>query len=170
MASRHLARSIALQSLYEWDFRGQKGDDLLAIVDRNIKEFGSGLDETAFVFQLVNGVIEKRENIDAIIQKAAPQWPMAQIASVDRNVLRLGLYELLFGNRDEVPPKVAINESIELAKSYGGESSGKFVNGVLGTVYREIGEPGKDDAPKKKEEETEGVAEPAEAAVAAEEQ
>ncbi|KKR13540.1 MAG: N utilization substance protein B-like protein [Parcubacteria group bacterium GW2011_GWC1_39_29] len=153
MASRHLARSIALQSLYEWDFRGQKGDDLLAIVDRNIKEFGSGLDETAFVFQLVNGVIEKRENIDEIIQKAAPQWPMAQIASVDRNVLRLGLYELLFGNRDEVPPKVAINESIELAKSYGGESSGKFVNGVLGTIYREIGEPGKDDAPKKKEEE-----------------
>jgi len=159
MASRHLARSIALQSLYEWDFRGQKGDDLLAIVDRNIKEFGTGLDETTFVFQLVNGVIEKKDNIDEIIQKAAPQWPMAQIASVDRNVLRLGLYELLFGNRDEVPPKVAINESIELAKSYGGESSGKFVNGVLGTVYREIGEPGKDDVPKKKEEEMGGEGE-----------
>jgi N utilization substance protein B len=169
MASRHLARSIALQSLYEWDFRGQKGDDLLAIVDRNIKEFGTGLDETAFVFQLVNGIIEKKENIDQIIQKAAPQWPMAQIASVDRNVLRLGLYELLFGNRDEVPPKVAINESIELAKSYGGESSGKFVNGVLGTVYREIGEPGKDDAPKKKEEETEGKGEAKEEVATAEE-
>ena len=87
------------------------------------------------------------KELNKIIEKAAPQWPIEQIAVVDRNVLRLGLYELLFGNRDEVPPKVAINEAIELAKSFGGESSGKFVNGVLGTVYREIGEPGKDDAP-----------------------
>ena len=142
-----------MQSLYEWDFRGRKQEDLPTIVTRNIKEFAAGLDDTTFVSQLMAGVMEHLSELDQIIEKAAPQWPLEQIAVVDRNVLRLGLYELLFGNRDEVPPKVAINESIELAKSFGGDSSGKFVNGVLGTVYREIGEPGKDDTPKKKEEE-----------------
>lgn len=117
------------------------------IVSHNIGEFGSGLEDTQFVSDLVDGVLSHLEQLDAIIEKAAPQWPIEQIAVVDRNILRLGLYELLFGSRDEVPPKVAINEAIELAKSFGGESSGKFVNGVLGTIYREIGEPGKDDAP-----------------------
>ena len=155
MASRHLSRSVAMQSLYEWDFRGRKQEDLSGIVNRNIKEFAAGLEDTTFIFQLIDGVMKHLPELDKIIEKAAPQWPLEQIAVVDRNVLRLGLYELLFGNRDEVPPKVAINESIELAKSFGGDSSGKFVNGVLGTVYREIGEPGKDDAPKKKEEKTE---------------
>ena len=155
MASRHLSRSVAMQSLYEWDFRGRKQDDLPAIIDKNVKEFASGLEDTTFVSQLVDGVMKHLPELDKIIEKAAPQWPLEQIAIVDRNVLRLGLYELLFGNRDEVPPKVAINESIELAKSFGGDSSGKFVNGVLGTVYREIGEPGKDDAPKKKDKEEE---------------
>ena len=153
MASRHLSRSVAMQSLYEWDFRGRKQEELPTVVERNIKEFASGLEDTAFIFQLIDGVMKHLPELDQIIEKAAPQWPLEQIAIVDRNVLRLGLFELLFGNRDEVPPKVAINESIELAKSFGGDSSGKFVNGVLGTVYREIGEPGKDDAPKKKEEE-----------------
>ncbi len=146
-----------MQSLYEWDFRGRNQEDLSGIVDRNVKEFAAGLEDTTFVSQLVNGVMEHLTELDQIIEKAAPQWPLEQIAVVDRNVLRLGLYELLFGNRDEVPPKVAINESIELAKSFGGDSSGKFVNGVLGTVYREIGEPGKDDAPKKKDKEEESV-------------
>jgi len=140
-----------MQSLYEWDFRGRKQEDLTAIIDRNVKEFAAGLEDTTFVSQLIDGVMKHLSELDQIIEKAAPQWPLDQIAVVDRNVLRLGLYELLFGNRDEVPPKVAINESIELAKSFGGDSSGKFVNGVLGTVYREIGEPGKDDAPKNKE-------------------
>jgi len=154
MASRHLSRSVAMQSLYEWDFRGRKQEDLPGIIDRNVKEFAAGLEDTTFVSQLVDGVMEHLPELDQIIEKAAPQWPLDQIAVVDRNVLRLGLYELLFGNRDEVPPKVAINESIELAKSFGGDSSGKFVNGVLGTVYREIGEPGKDDAPKKKDGES----------------
>ena len=140
-----------MQSLYEWDFRGRDPEKLKEIIDRNVAEFASGLEETKFIYDLVEGVIKHIEQLNAIIEKAAPQWPLDQIAIVDRNVLRLGLYELLFGNRDEVPPKVAINEAIELAKSFGGESSGKFVNGVLGTVYREIGEPGKDDAPKKKE-------------------
>ena len=141
-----------MQSLYEWDFRGRKQEDLPDIIDRNVKEFAAGLEDPAFVHQLVDGVMKHLPKLDQIIEKAAPQWPLEQIAVVDRNVLRLGLYELLFGNREEVPPKVAINESIELAKSFGGDSSGKFVNGVLGTVYREIGEPGKDDAPKKKDE------------------
>ncbi|OGM99040.1 MAG: transcription antitermination factor NusB [Candidatus Yanofskybacteria bacterium RIFCSPLOWO2_01_FULL_41_34] len=155
MASRHLSRSVAMQSLYEWDFRGRKQEDLPGIIDRNVKEFAAGLEDTTFVSQLIDGVMKHLSELDKIIEKAAPQWPLEQIAIVDRNVLRLGLYELLFGNRDEVPPKVAINESIELAKSFGGDSSGKFVNGVLGTVYREIGEPGKDDAPKKKEDKEE---------------
>lgn len=147
MASRHLSRSVAMQSLYEWDFRGKKPDELSDIVERDIKEFASGLDDQSFIVQLVEGVIKHLKDIDKIIEKAAPQWPLDQIAIVDRNVLRIGLFELLFGNREEVPPKVAINEAIELAKSFGGDSSGKFVNGVLGTVYREIGEPGKNDAP-----------------------
>lgn len=148
MASRHLSRSIAMQSLYEWDFYGQKRD-LNEIIDRNVKEFGQGIDNTAFIYQLVKGVIEHLGALNRIIAKAAPQWPLEQISGVDRNILRLSLYELLFGNRDEVPPKVAINEAIELGKSFGGESSGKFVNGVLGTVYREIGEPGKNEVSKK---------------------
>src|SRR3989344_2714594 len=151
MASRHLSRSVAMQSLYEWDFRGRKTGELAVILDRNIKEFASGLEDTTFIHQIVDGVIKYNEQLNKIIEKAAPQWPLEQIAVVDRNVLRVGLFELLFGKREEVPPKVAINEAIELAKSFGGESSGKFVNGVLGTVYREIGEPGKDDAPPAKE-------------------
>lgn len=147
-----------MQSLYEWDFNGRKMEELPVIVERNINEFASGIEDPGFIHQLINGVIEHISELDKIIEKAAPQWPLDQIAIVDRNVLRLGLFELLFGNREEVPPKVAINESIELAKSFGGDSSGKFVNGVLGTIYREIGEPGKDDAPpakdKKDQEET----------------
>ena len=137
-----------MQSLYEWDFKGRKAELLDAIIERNIGEFGVGLEETDFIHNLIHGVIEHLDNLDQIIEKAAPQWPLDQIAIVDRNILRLGLFELLFGKRDEVPPKVAINEAIELAKSFGGDSSGRFINGVLGTVYREIGEPGKDDAPK----------------------
>lgn len=140
-----------MQSLYEWDFRGRKENALPEIVERNIKEFAAGVEDPSFIHNLIDGVMEHITELDKIIEKAAPQWPLEQIAVVDRNVLRLGLYELLFGKREEVPPKVAINEAIELAKSFGGESSGKFVNGVLGTIYREIGEPGKDDAPPAKE-------------------
>ena len=145
MANRHLSRSIAMQSLYEWDFKGMDMDKLDEIVKQNIKEFGPGIEETDFVRQIVNGVIENLSKLNKIIEKSAPEWPIDQITIVDRNVLRIGLYELLLGNRKEVPPKVAINEAIELAKTFGGESSGKFINGVLGTVYREIGEPGKDE-------------------------
>ncbi|MDP3727288.1 MAG: transcription antitermination factor NusB [bacterium] len=144
MASRHLSRSIAMQSLYEWDFNGQQAGTLDGIIGKNMEEFGPGLDDKDFPRQLVTGVIEKLPQLDKIIEKAAPEWPINQIAMVDRNVLRLGLFELLFGDHAAVPPKVAINEAIELGKSFGGESSGKFVNGVLGTVYRELGEPGKE--------------------------
>lgn len=153
MASRHLSRSIAMQSLYEWDFRGRDNNFLQEIIERNTKEFGPGAESVDFVKNLIQGVLDHIGELDQIIEKAAPQWPLDQIAIVDRNVLRLGIYELLFGNREEVPPKVAINESIELAKTFGGDASGKFVNGVLGTIYREIGEPGKDDAPPKKNKE-----------------
>lgn len=148
MSNRHLSRSIAMQSLYEWDFRGQDNSVLPNVVSQNTKEFGPGMEDDTFVNNLVSGVISHIQKIDQIIEKAAPEWPIGQIAMVDRNVLRLGIYELLFGNYKEVPPKVAINEAIELAKSFGGESSGKFVNGVLGTIYREIGEPLKDDEVK----------------------
>jgi len=137
MASRHLSRSIAMQSLYEWDFSGKK-TDLTKIVEKNIKEFGPGLEDQSFVWQLVTEVIKHLSEIDKIIEKAAPQWPIEQISLVDRNVLRIGLYELLYENREEVPPKVAINEAIELAKNFGGENSGKFINGVLGTIFKEI--------------------------------
>ena len=132
-----------MQSIFEWDFRGKNPAGLDGIVERNIAEFGPGLEETDFIRRLVNGVKDNAAKIDAIIERAAPEWPIDQITAVDRNLLRLGLYELLFGNREEVPPKVAINEAIELAKTFGSDSSSRFINGVLGTVYREIGEPGK---------------------------
>ena len=138
-----------MQTLFEWDFKGQPNEEAVAILHKDIAEFGPGLDQTEFLESLVTGVIKKQKIIDEIIEKAAPDWPLSKIAVVDRNVLRLGLYELLFGDREQVPPKVAINEAIELAKSFGGENSGRFVNGVLGAVYREIGEPGKDQTSKK---------------------
>ena len=138
MASRHLSRSIAMQSLYEWDFYGKKEGDLSVIVDRNIKDFGPGLEDVNFVKELAAGVQKHLKEIDVIIEKAAPEWPIAQIPLVDRNVLRMGLFELLYANKEEVPPKVAINEAIELAKTFSGQTSGKFVNGVLGTVYKSL--------------------------------
>ena len=151
MASRHLSRSIAMQSLYEWDFWGKKEGALDSIVERNIREFGPGLESVDFIWQLVRGVIQHLPQLDAIIEKAAPEWPVNQITVVDRNVLRLGLFELLYENKDEVPPKVAINEAIELGKNFSGESSGRFINGVLGTVYREL-EGGLESKEKAREE------------------
>ena len=151
MASRPLSRSIAMQSLYEWDFWGKKPEALDAIVERNIREFGPGLESVDFIWQLVRGVVGHLPQLDSIIEKAAPEWPVNQITVVDRNVLRLGLFELLYENRDEVPPKVAINEAIELGKNFSGESSGRFINGVLGTVFREL-EGGPKQEEKQKEE------------------
>jgi N utilization substance protein B len=150
MANRHLSRSIVLQSLFEWDFRGQKDKEIKDIVSRNILEFAPGMNDSSFVSDLLENVLAKRPDLDKIIEKAAPDWPLDKISVVDRNVLRMGLFELLFADRNEVPAKVAINEAIELAKTFGGENSGKFVNGVLGSVYKELGEPGKDAVTKKK--------------------
>jgi len=156
MANRHLSRSIVLQTLFEWDFlpthnasQGAVGglaetDQIKATLNRNLKEFAPGLEDNAFVFSLIDEILKRRVMIDEIIEKAAPDWPIDKISIVDRNILRIGLTELLFGNRSQVPPKVAINEAIELAKTFGGENSGKFVNGVLGAVYKEIGEPDKE--------------------------
>ena len=152
MANRHLSRSIAMQSLYEWDFRGRNDDKIEEIIKKNIKEFAPGMEDTSFVYSLVENTTVNRGKIDPLIEKCAPEWPLDQVTVVDRNILRLGIGELLFGNYEEVPPKVAINEAIELAKSFGGESSGRFINGVLGTIYRELGEPMKDDVSKKEKE------------------
>lgn len=139
MATRHLIRTIVLQSLYEWDFY-KRESDLAKVLDRNLHEFGPGIDEPEFAWKIVKGIIEHLPEIDAIITKAAPEWPLDQIAIIDRNVLRVGLFELLYADKSEVPPKVAINEAIEIAKNYGGMNSPKFINGVLGTVYREMQE------------------------------
>ena len=149
MANRHLSRSIVLQTLYEWDFGGRDDSKLPEILDRCIKEFAPGMADFSFIQSLLQNVLEKRPDLDAIIEKAAPEWPLDKISIVDRNILRIGLYELLFADRSEVPAKVAINESIELGKTFGGENSGRFVNGVLGAVYKEIGEPGKNETSKK---------------------
>lgn len=156
MANRHLSRSIAMQSLYEWDFKGRDTGKIEDIIRKNIQEFGPGMEDTSFLEELVKNTIANQDKIDPLIEKCAPEWPLDQVTIVDRNILRLGIYELLFGNYEEVPPKVAINEAIELAKSFGGESSGRFVNGVLGTIYRELGEPMKDDTSKKKDKADEG--------------
>ncbi len=150
MSHRHVARSLCIQALFIWDFNGYHNDQIPEILDYVVREFGAGIDDTSFFDETINGVVSKRALLDDIIQKAAPEWPIEKIGCVDRNVLRLGLYELLFGDQEQIPPKVALNEAIELAKNYGGENTGRFVNGVLGAIYKEMGEPGKDQVSKKK--------------------
>lgn len=153
MANRHLSRSVVLQTLFEADFGSLGAEQALEILAKNAEEFAPKAGDAPFMQNLLRGVLEKRNDLDLIIEKAAPEWPIDKISPVDRNILRLGLYELLFSDRKEVPAKVAINEAIELAKTFGGENSGRFVNGVLGAVYKEIGEPGKDEVSKKKKNE-----------------
>lgn len=161
MANRHLQRSIVLQTLFEWDFNQDKKDfDLIVSLNRNIDEFAPGTSDRDFMKEVTTLVGKKKGVIDEVIQKAAPEWPLDKIANVDRNILRLGLTELLFGDRDQVPPKVAINEAIELAKTFGGDKSFKFVNGVLGAVYKEIGEPGKTQESKPKKKKTQEPVDP----------
>jgi len=157
MANRHLARSVVLQTLFEWDTAHATSpdaptsvQDAAAILARNAAEFGGDDTDRSFMEHLLTGTLAKQSDIDLIIQKAAPDWSLERIAPIDRNILRLGLYELLFADRSQVPAKVAINEAIELAKTFGGESSGRFVNGVLGAVYKELGEPGKNECGEKK--------------------
>jgi N utilization substance protein B len=150
MSHRHVSRSLCMQTLFVWDFNGYQSEHISDILDYVIREFGAGIDDETFIRETVSGVVSKRVILDEIIQKAAPEWPLEKIGYVDRNVLRLGLYELLFGDREHIPPKVALNEAIELGKNFGGENTGRFINGVLGAVYKEMGEPGKEQVSKKK--------------------
>ena len=137
MSNRHLARTIALQTLYQWDFNGKPdADQLHVMLARNFREFAPDFDDGGFAQTLVTGVVKHRATIDHAIVSHAPEWPLEQITNIDRNVLRIGIYELTCDT--DIPAKVAINEAIELAKTFGGESSGKFVNGVLGTIYKEM--------------------------------
>ena len=139
-SNRHLGRIVALQSLYEFEFRTQAEDtsvDIDEILNRNLERYKDEIDDTGFVTGLVKGAISKQADLDGQIVPLAPEWPLEQIARIDRNVLRLGLYELLYC-ANEVPPKVAINEAVELAKAFGSDNSSKFINGVLGTAYRTL--------------------------------
>jgi N utilization substance protein B len=145
-SNRHLGRIVALQTLYEYEFRTQSEDasvDIDEILGRNLERYETAIDDKPFVSDLVKGVIAAQPDLDAKIQPIAPDWPIEQIARIDRSVLRIGLYELLH-LADVVPPKVAINEAVELAKAFGSDNSSKFINGVLGTAYRTLveGEPG----------------------------
>lgn len=155
MSTRHIARTIALQTLFELDMRDELSlaqSNVESIIDRNTKEFGEGTKDTVFSKNIVSNVLSRRITIDDIITRAAPDWPLEKIGVIDRNVLRIGLSELLFGDRAQVPPKVAIDEAIELAKAYAGDTSGKFVNGVLGAIYKEMGEPEKAQTTKSKKD------------------
>lgn len=153
MSNRHLARTIAMQSLYQWDFLGQDDARLPEVIAFNRSEFAPDFDDAGFVESLVDGTLKNRPSIDDIITRFAPDWPLDSITIIDRNILRLGCYELKFS--ETVPSKVAINEAIELAKSFGGEASGRFVNGVLGAIYKdmvaknELKEADKIEKPKK---------------------
>lgn len=151
MANRHLFRSIVLQTLFEWDMRDFSALNFNELVTYITQSFlSTPIEDNKDIVNLVTQIAKKRILIDEIIEKAAPDWPLSKITVVDRNILRLGIYELLFVDRKSVPAKVAINEAVELAKQFGGPKSSRFVNGVIGAVYRELGEPGKDDILKKK--------------------
>lgn len=150
MSNRHLSRTLALQALYEWDFHGKKNEQILDIITYDKQEFAAEFDDHGFIKELVGGIISNLEKLDSYITKNAPDWPINQITTIDRNVLRIGLYELLFNKK--VPGKVAINEAIELAKTFGGESSGRFVNGVLGAIYKK----NRDEIEKNKIQTTQG--------------
>lgn len=139
-SNRHLGRIVALQTLYEYEFRVESADasaDVDEILVRNLGRYDSAIDDKKFVETLVKGVIADQSDLDAKIQPIAPEWPISQIARIDRNILRIGLYELLY-QAEIIPPKVAINEAVELAKAFGSDNSSKFINGVLGTAYRTL--------------------------------
>ncbi len=137
MRKRHLLRIAALEILYEWSFHKGKRD-WREILKRKLKN--SKIKDSTFLSQLIKGVIENLEKIDKILNLAAPHWPKEQMSLVDLNILRIGIFELIFGNKEEVPPKVAINEAIEMGKEFGGPKSGKFINGVLGAVFKQLEE------------------------------
>ncbi len=153
MANRHLARSVVLQVLFERDSSSGalSHDECVSRLQSYSQEFGARDSDMPFMTQLLQTAVAKQKEIDTVIVKAAPEWPLEKIAAIDRNILRLGLTELLFSDRAQVPAKVAINEAIELAKNFGSASSGRFVNGVLGAVYVELGEPGKNEGAARKQ-------------------
>lgn len=134
MSNRHLARTIALQTLFAWDFNGKNDQNTEALMHDNFVNFAPNFDDGGFVSALVKGVADNLAAIDVLIVRYATEWPLDQITTIDRNVLRLGIYELVY---TEIPPRVAINEAIEVAKSFGGDASGKFINGVLGAIYND---------------------------------
>ncbi len=136
MSNRHLARTIAMQTLFCWDFNGKQEKDLANIINQNFAQFAPLFDDHGFVEKIIKEVIKNLPEIDKYITKYATEWPLEQITIVDRNILRIGVYELVFSK--DIPAKVAINEAIEIAKTFGGESSGKFVNGVLGAIYKDM--------------------------------
>ncbi len=152
MSNRHIGRTLALQTLFELDMcenLSAAKDAVESIVVRNREELAESFNDNDFVISLVMDVLSRKITLDDIIVRAAPDWPLEKINTIDRNILRLGLCELLFGERTQVPPKVAIDEAIELAKTFGGDTSGKFINGVLGAIYKEMGEPEKAQTSKK---------------------
>lgn len=163
MSNRHLSRTMALQTLYQWDFHSKKEmKELLEILSYQFSEFAPNFDDSGFARQILEGVFEHQKEIDERITTFAPEWPLDQITLIDRNILRIGIFELKYDTN--IPAKVAINESIEMAKTFGGDSSGKFVNGVLGAIYKKMVESGEivEDEEEKKGEaykEREGVAE-----------
>jgi transcription antitermination protein NusB len=142
MSNRHLARTIAMQSLFLWDFNGKNSSDLNEVITGNFSNFAPNFNDHGFVKNIIRGVMDNINEIDKYIIKYATEWPLDQITIVDRNILRIGVYELVFNQ--EIPSRVAINEAIEIAKAFGGESSGKFVNGVLGAIYKNFGEKAAD--------------------------
>lgn len=147
-SNRHLGRIVALQSLYEYEVRTTAGDDVVPseLVERNLERYESEIEDKDFVEKLVQGVLDTLAQLDEKLQPLAPEWPLAQISRIDHTILRMSLYELLHLS-EVVPPKVAINEAVELAKSFGSDNSSKFVNGVLGTAYRTLVEGGSADDP-----------------------
>lgn len=152
-SNRHLGRIIALQTLFEQDFRERADDksfDLDAVLKRNIERYQATVDDKAFIERLVRGVSERRTELDEMLQPLAPEWPIAEIARMDRVVLRMGMYELMF--EGDVPAKVAINEAVELGKTFGNEHSSKFVNGVLGSALRQKTEREQPEAPAKEKQ------------------
>ena len=136
MSNRHLARTLAMQTLFLWDFNGKKQDEINDSIKGIFANFAPNFDDAGFVRNVIKGVMDNLKEIDKYITKYATEWPLDQITVVDRNILRIGVYELIFN--DDIPSKVAINEAIEIAKTFGSESSGKFVNGVLGAIYKDI--------------------------------
>lgn len=149
MSNRHLARTIAMQTLFSWDFNGKQEQNLNNLIEQNFKQFAPKFNDYGFVKCIINGVIKHEVEIDNYITKYATEWPLDQITIVDRNILRIGVYELIFDQN--MPAKVAINEAIEIAKTFGGESSGKFVNGVLGAIYKDAAETVKKTAKPRSE-------------------